>query len=104
MVVAAKTIHGRVWLDNYIDSYLKTTKQICFRPALASTISRIGKSLRPRRILRYKLAEIGSHKVLTEMDVINSDIALLLSRASMKRADMNLNFKNDTASVFGKTI
>ena len=36
--------------------------------------------------------------------VINSDILLLLSQASMKWADMNLNFKDDTVSVFGKTI
>ena len=49
-------------------------------------------------------AEIGSHNVLIETDVINSDISLLLSQASMKRADMNLNFKDVTASVFGKNI
>ena len=41
---------------------------------------------------------------MIKTDVNNSDIPLLLSRASMKRADMNLNFKDDTASVFGKTI
>ena len=41
---------------------------------------------------------------MIKTDVTNSDTPLLLSRASMKRADMKPNFKDDTASVFGKTI
>ena len=36
-------------------------------------------------------------------DVFDSDIALLLSRASIKRANINLNFK-DITSVFAETI
>ena len=41
---------------------------------------------------------------MIKTDVINSDIPLLLPRTSRKRADMNLNFKDVTASVFGKII
>ena len=41
---------------------------------------------------------------MIETDVIESDIPLLLSQASMKRANMNLNFKEDSTSVFGETI
>ena len=41
---------------------------------------------------------------MIQIDVIDSDIALILSRASMKRANMNLNFKEDTTSVFAETI
>ena len=33
---------------------------------------------------------------MIETDVIDSDIALILSRAPMKRAYMNLNFKENT--------
>lgn len=33
-------------------------------------------------------------------DVLDSDIPLLLSRVSMKRADMKINFKDDTGSIF----
>ena len=33
---------------------------------------------------------------MIETDVIDSGIALLLSRAPMKRANMNFNFKRDT--------
>ena len=36
-------------------------------------------------------------------DIINSYIHLLLFRGSMKRAIMNINFKDDTASVFSLT-
>ena len=33
---------------------------------------------------------------MIETDVIDSDIALILSRAPIKRANMNLNFNEDT--------
>ena len=37
-------------------------------------------------------------------DIIASDIPLLLSRKSMKKADMALDFKNDNAIVFGESV
>ena len=35
-------------------------------------------------------------------DIVASDIPLLLSRKSMKNADMTLDFKNDNAFIFGQ--
>ena len=37
-------------------------------------------------------------------DIVASDIPLLLSRKSMKKANMTLNFKNDHAVVFDQSI
>ena len=37
-------------------------------------------------------------------DVVVSDIPLLLSRKSMKNADMTLDLKNDKVTIFGETI
>ena len=37
-------------------------------------------------------------------DVVDADIPLLLSKTAMKRAQMTLNFNNDTAEMFGKRI
>ena len=41
--------------------------------------------------------------LMFEIDMIDSDIPLLLSQASMKQASMYLNFKEDTTIVFGET-
>ena len=35
-------------------------------------------------------------------DVVPNDIPLLLSKKSMKTANMTLDFKNDNAIIFGK--
>ena len=101
---ASKTVCGRVWLDSYTDSLSVVQKaNIVFQTS--SSIYRFGDGKIFKATKKTQIhAEIGSHNVLIETDVINSDIPLLLSRASMKRADVNLNFKDDTASVFGKTI
>lgn len=37
-------------------------------------------------------------------DVVVRDIPLLLSRKSMKNADMTLDLKNDKVTIFGETI
>ena len=38
------------------------------------------------------------------VDIIPSNIPLLLSKESMKRANMKLNFENDTITAFGQPI
>ena len=37
-------------------------------------------------------------------DIVASDIPLLLSRKSTKKADVTLDFKNDNAIVFGESV
>ena len=93
-----------VWLESYIDSLSEGQKANTVLQT-SSTIYRFGDGKTFKATKKTQIpAEIGSHNVLIEKDVINSDIPLLLSWASMKQADMNLNFKDDTASVFGKLV
>ena len=42
--------------------------------------------------------------VTLNTDVVPSDIPLLLSRKSMKKANMTLDFKNDSAEIFGNVV
>ena len=46
-------------------------------------------------------AVIANTKVKINTDLVSSDIPLLLSRSSMKRANMTIDFENDTAFIFG---
>ena len=93
-----------VWLQSYIDSLSEGQKANTVLQT-SSTIYRFGDGKTFKATKKTQIpTEIGSHNVLIETDVINSHIPLLLSWASMKQADLNLNFKDDTASVFGKII
>ena len=49
-------------------------------------------------------AIIGSHKFDIMTDVVDSDIPLLFSKSSMKRANMKLNFQDDTIIIFNENI
>ena len=45
---------------------------------------------------------IGSKQFTLNTDVVPNDIPLLLSKKSMKTANMTLDFKNDNAIIFGE--
>ena len=47
---------------------------------------------------------IGTHNLDIETDVVDNDIPLLFSKSSMKRANMKLNFQNDTINIFDENI
>ena len=45
-------------------------------------------------------AMIGKKSVSITTDVVESDIPMLLSRKSMKKANTRINFKDDTVNMF----
>ena len=47
-------------------------------------------------------ATIGDKDVFIESDLVESDIPMLLSKTAMKRANTNINFKNETVNIFGQ--
>ena len=51
--------------------------------------------------MKNLISSVTTPLVFTKVktDVLDSDIPLLLSRVSMKRADMKINFKDDTGSI-----
>ena len=77
---ASKTVCGRVWLDNYIGSLYEVQKaNIVFQTSPSIYHFGDGKTFKATKKTQIP-AEIGSHNVLIETDVINSDIPLLISR------------------------
>ena len=47
---------------------------------------------------------LGKQHLMLNTDIVASDILILLSRKSMKKADTTLAFKNDNAIVFGESV
>ena len=49
-------------------------------------------------------ALIGNEHINIQSNIIDNDIPLLFSRSSMKKAQMKINFQNDTINAFGENI
>ena len=101
---AGKTICGQSWLDCYIESLNKSDKsKVSYNEA--SNFYHFGDGKRVCSMKSVKLpAVIGQQPVTTESDVVYCDVPLLMCRSSMKRANMHLNFENDTANTFSQDI
>lgn len=100
----SKTVCGKLWLKCYLDSLndsdsklvVETQSQTCFK---------FGDGNKIRSLKKVKFpAYIAENKFLIEADVIPNDIPLLLSKDSMKKCSANLNFHNDSITIFGTKV
>ena len=65
-------------------------------------VTKFGNSAKLRSKGKYKLLVILAGKVgILELDLIKSDIPLLMSKKAMKEARMKIGLTNDTVEVFG---
>ena len=99
---ASNTVTGESWINTYIESLDDQDKaKIVFRDS--TNVYRFGDS---KTILATRHVDIpvviGSKQFTLNIDVVPKDIPLLLSKKSMKTANMTLNFKNDNAIIFGE--
>ena len=49
-------------------------------------------------------AKINNQSVMISSDIIKAEVPLLLSRDSLKKANANIDFSTDTATVFNQTV
>ena len=99
-----RTVCGEKWLSNYLDKLTEDKKK-----GVTETVS--GKNFRfgdGKIVKSFKLvklpAKIGVKKCHIEVEVVKSDIPLLLSKFSLKKAGTILNLHNDKAVMFGRSI
>ena len=101
---ATSTVYGQVWFDEYF-KILPSEQQSKITFITSSKQFRFGDG---RQLTSVKAATIpatiGSCKVEIKTDIIDSDIQLLLSKAAMKKAQIVLNFNNDTITFQGHQI
>ena len=101
---ASKTVCGKIWLDQFIQNLDKIDQdQIKF--SNSSHIYQFGDGWKIKAIKSAQIsAVIGSKKFQIEADVIEGDIPLLLSKSSMKRGNMKINFQDDTITILDENI
>ena len=71
-----------------------TSSWNCFKVGFRETQKFIYKATIP--------ATIGDEDIFVETDVVISNISMLLSKASMKKADSQINFEDDSVRMFGQ--
>ena len=99
----ASTVCGLQWFDEYVQqnhdssvTLIKPEGSCSFKFGAGPVITSLGTYEIP-----ITLAGVNV-KLVT--DVVNSDIPLLLSKNSMKKAGIMIDMNTDTARIFGKTV
>ena len=101
---ASKIVCDKEWLNQYI-SNLSTNEQNNVTSTKSNHVYRFGDSRKITTIENVTFpANIGGENINIQADILNSDIPLLFSRSSMKKAKMKINFQNDTINAFGQNI
>ena len=101
---ASKTVCGQAWFDTYIETLSNEDKSKITNDK-SNSIYRFGDGKKIPALKNAKVAAvIGSQKVISDTDIVTNEVPLLLSRESRKRANMHLNFQDDTVSAVGQAI
>ena len=101
---ATRTVCGRSWFQTYVDS-LPDHERSKVTHASVRNLYRFGDENTALATESANIpAQLGQQKVLISTDIVDRDIPLLLSRESMKRANMAIDFKTDVAEVFDSKV
>ena len=93
---ASKTVCGKTWIDCYIESLNDKEKEL-IKSYNSENIFKFGDGRKVKSLQKVIIpAKIGTENVLIETDVVNEEIPLLLSKETMKKADTEIDFKNDS--------
>ena len=89
----------------YLDSLNDVDRNKVEGPLPSSKIFKFGNNEKLPSVGKYKIPVVlAGQKGFLELDVVSSDIPLLLSKNAMKKAKMKLDVETDTCVVFGKKL
>ena len=100
-----KTVCGKLWLQMYKDGLTEEDNK-CITEEKSDTRFRFGVS-GPVYVSEKRVtfpAVLGKKKVNIQADVIDCNLPLLLSKESMKRAQTQINFRDDQVTMLGQTL
>ena len=99
-----KSVTGVVWLDEYLQTLSEQDRlQVSEGSNDATFPFKDGTEVTSSKLVKFPVV-IGSQKFFIEANVGKNELPLLLSRQSMKRAEMIIDFSNDMVNVGGKDI
>ena len=93
----SSTVCGKAWFDAYLDSLSPENHQKVIKME-GEKVFRFGGGEKLKSIGLYIIpVELAGKKLSLKTDVVDSEIPLLMSKASMKKARITINTDNDTA-------
>ena len=99
------TVAGEKWMKHYLSSLPHSMKQKVKGPYQGKRCFQFGNQGTLKSTAKYFLpAIIAEKEVMIEVDVIPSDIPMLLSKAEMKKSNMVLYMLEDKVEVLGKSL
>ena len=101
---ATKTVCGRAWFEQYRENLpADALEKVIMAPVKNGY--KFGDQNTAIALVNAAIpAKLGSQDVILSTDIVERDIPLLLSRESMKKASMSIDFSNDTAQIFGQCV
>ena len=101
----SSSVSGEKWLKIYLDNLPKTMKREVVGPLHSNKKFMFGNQGRLEAKAKYIIpTKIGGENNKIELDVIESDIPLLLSKDAMKDLGITLDMKNDRGTINGKPL
>ena len=101
----SSSVTGMKWLKIYMQAIPKNLKHLLSGPHYSKTSFTFGNQQSLSSLGIYKIPVIIANEVHElELDVIDSDIPLLMSKEHMKKLGIALNLVNDTATANGNPI
>ena len=101
---ATSTVCGKVWSDEYFKNLPSEQKsKITYTTSLKPFRFNDDRQLTPVKAATVP-ATIGFWKVEIKTDIIDSDISFLLSNVAIEKAQIVINFNNDTIIFQGQQI
>ena len=99
------SIAGEKWLDIYLEALPDNMKEKVVGPKMSQKYFLFGNQGKLKSKAKYVIpTKLGGDIKTIELDVISSDIPLLLSKGEMKKLGIVLDMKNDSALMDGKPL
>ena len=99
------TVAGEKWLKIYLNSLPGNMKDAVQGPFQGKKCFQFGNQGVLKSTAKYLLpAQIGGHKIMIAVDIIPSDIPMLLSKSEMKLRGTTLYMLEDRAEILGTTM
>ena len=100
-----KTVCGEKWYINFLKTHPSMNSHEIQENKESSSVFRFGDGKAVKSKMSVTLpVSIGQKKVNLETDVVDADIPLLLSKASMKKSETTIDFANDSVTMFGEKV
>ena len=101
-----KTVSGEEWMNEYTENLNEEDKkEVLCRETGSKSLLRFGDGVESKSIKTGNIPIVtNSKKMLLEVDVVKNNIPLLVSKGTMSKLEMKIDFTRHEAEVNGQVI